>query len=310
MSISYKHIWVTKTLYQAGERGLSLQEINQKWLKTDFSCGEPISRQSFDRWKGQILDLLGVIIDCRRKGGYRYYISNPEVLQRGHLNRWLLDTYSTLNTLSQNIALKDRILTEEIPSSRYFLQDILEAMQESRIIEITYKNFHYRHSYTFPVAPYCIKMFQKRWYMLALSIKDNILRIYNLDRITDLEFTDQNFTLPDDFHAQSYFSSYFGIVHDEKVQIQRIVIRADKNHQHYLRTLPLHDSQKEIFTCEEYADFELYLRPTYDFCMELLRPGAMIRVLEPESLRQRMKTLAQEILDLYHENLKDTVEKS
>lgn len=124
MSISYKHIWVTKTLYQAGERGLSLQEINQKWLKTDFSGGEPISRQSFDRWKGQILDLLGVIIDCRRKGGYRYYISNPEVLQRGHLNRWLLDTYSTLNTLSQNIALKDRILTEEIPSSRYFLQDI------------------------------------------------------------------------------------------------------------------------------------------------------------------------------------------
>lgn len=299
MSISYKQIWVTKILYQAGERGLSFQEINQKWLKTDFSGGEPISRQSFDRWKGQILDLLGVIIDCRRKGGYRYYISNPEALQRGHLNRWLLDTYSTLNTLSQNIALKDRILTEEIPSSRYFLQDILEAMQESRIIKITYKNFHYRNSYTFPVAPYCIKMFQKRWYMLALSIKDNILRIYSLDRITDLEFTDQDFSLPDGFYAQSYFSSYFGVVHNEKVPVQRIVIRADKNHQHYLRTLPLHDSQKEIFTCEEYADFELHLRPTYDFCMELLRPGGMIRVLEPESLRQRMKTLAQEILDEY-----------
>lgn len=83
-------------------------------------------------------------------------------------------------------------------------------------------------------------------------------------------------------------------IHNEKVQILRIVIRADKNHLHYLRTLPIHDSQKEIFTCEEYADFELYLRPTYDFCME--------------HLRHRMKTLALEILDLYHEKPKDTAE--
>ena len=70
---------------------------------------------------------LGVNIDCWLKGGYRYYISNPESLANGELLRWLLDTYSTANTLSQSTSLKDRILVEEIPSSRHFLTDIVEC---------------------------------------------------------------------------------------------------------------------------------------------------------------------------------------
>ena len=37
-----------------------------------------------------------------------------------------------------------------------------------------------------------------------------------------------------------------------------------------MRTLPLHHSQKEIYACDDYADFELALRPTYDFYMKLL----------------------------------------
>ena len=40
----------------------------------------------------------------------------------------LLDTYSTANTLSQSIQLKDRILVEEIPSNRNYLTDIIEAL--------------------------------------------------------------------------------------------------------------------------------------------------------------------------------------
>ncbi|MEE1459116.1 MAG: hypothetical protein U0K51_06610 [Segatella copri] len=47
-------------------------------------------------------------IDCRQNGCYRYYISNSESLGDGLLSRWLLDAYSTANTLSQNTLLKDR----------------------------------------------------------------------------------------------------------------------------------------------------------------------------------------------------------
>ena len=146
---------------------------------------------------------------------YRYYISNPESLANGELSRWLLDTYSTANTLSQSTSLKDRILVEEIPSSRHFLTDIVDAMKGNNIIMATYRNFHYKNSYTFPIAPYCLKMFQKRWYVLALSINEDRLRIYGLDRFENIEITKDHFKFPCDFNAKDYFSSFFGVVIDE-----------------------------------------------------------------------------------------------
>ena len=146
MTTLEKYIWVVNALYRAGSHGLSLKELSDKWERDEsISYGEPLPRQTFNRWKDNILMSLGVNIDCRLKGGYRYYISNPESLANGELLRWLLDTYSTANTLSQNTLLKDRILVEEIPSSRHFLTDIVDAMKGNNIIMATYRNFHYKN---------------------------------------------------------------------------------------------------------------------------------------------------------------------
>ena len=300
MTTLEKYIWVVNALYRAGNRGLSLKELSDKWERDEsVSYGEPLPRQTFNRWKDNILMSLGVNIDCRLKGGYRYYISNPESLANGELSRWLLDTYSTANMLSQNTSLKARILVEEIPSSRHFLTDIVDAMKGNNVIMATYRNFHYKNSYTFPIAPYCLKMFQKRWYVLALSINEDRLRIYGLDRLENVELTTERFSMPKDFNAKEYFSTFFGIVTDENVAIERIVIRAYKQHQQYVRSLPIHSSQKELYACDAYADFELRLRPTYDFIMELLHAGEMIKVIEPKSLRHTMKEWAKSLWELY-----------
>ena len=300
MSILNKYIWIVNTLYQAGERGLSLKELNEKWIHNeDLSYGEPIPRQTFDRWKGNILDLLGIIIECHTKGGYRYYIENPEVLTNGELSRWLFDTYATANTLSKHTALYNRILVEEIPSSKNFLAPIINAMKDNITLALTYKSFSSNKEYSFPICPYCLKMFQKRWYMLALSVNENKLRVYALDRIVNVLLTEEHFTIPKDFDAKTYFSSYFGIILEETIKEQRIILRAYKPHQNYLRTLPLHPSQKEIYTCDAYADFELFLRPTYDFVMELLHAGALVEVLEPDSLRQQMYSWVKDLWNMY-----------
>lgn len=300
MTTLEKYIWVVNVLYKAGDIGLSLKELSEKWcLDEEMSRGEPLSRQTFDRWKGNILMTLGVDIDCRLRGGYRYYIKNPGNLRDGGLCRWLLDTYSTANTLSHNMGLKDRILVEKMPSSRDFLTDIIEAMKENRVVSLTYRNFHRSESFTFTVAPYCLKMCQKRWYLLALSVNEERVRIYALDRMECVAVTEERFSLPADFDAEAYFSTFFGVVLDDSVPVERIVLRADSSHQHYLRTLPLHESQREIFTCDDHADFELTLRPTYDFCMELLRVGSMIEVLEPQSLRHEMHKWAKELWEMY-----------
>lgn len=153
MSLIQKYIWVVKTIYSA-ER-ITLKELNKLWQNNvDLSGGMSLSRQTFDRWKGGILDIFGIIIDCEQRGCYNYFIANPEALRDGEIRMWLLDTYGTVDALSSSLSLHDRIITDDIPSSRNYLTTILEAMKSNSILRITHKSFGEVRNNTFCVEPY------------------------------------------------------------------------------------------------------------------------------------------------------------
>lgn len=298
MSLILKYIWVVKTIHRAGR--ITLKELNEKWrANVDLSRGEDLPRQTFDRWKGGILDLFGILIDCEQRGGYHYYIANPKELSEGKLRTWLLNTYGTAETLSSNLSIHDRILTENIPSSQDHLSTVLEAMKSNNTLHITFKAFTMKEPKRFLVEPYCVKMSAQRWYMLARNTEHKNLRLYSLDRIEAVEISNTCFVLPDDFNAKDYFAEFFGIVLDESVPLQTIILRADKYHQNYMRTLPLHPTQREIFACDDYADFELKLRPTYDFYMKLMSFGNMIKVLEPKNLQEEICKWLENTIEMY-----------
>lgn len=298
MSLILKYIWVVKTIHRAGR--ITLKELNEKWrANVDLSRGEDLPRQTFDRWKSGILDLFGILIDCEQRGGYHYYIANPKELSEGKLRTWLLNTYGTAETLSSNLSIHDRILTENIPSSQDHLSTVLEAMKSNNTLHITFKAFTMKEPKRFLVEPYCVKMSAQRWYMLARNTEHKNLRLYSLDRIEAVEISNTRFVLPDDFNAKDYFAEFFGIVLDESVPLQTIILRADKYHQNYMRTLPLHPTQREIFACDDYADFELRLRPTYDFYMKLMSFGNMIKVLEPKTLQEEICKWLENTIEMY-----------
>ena len=298
MSLILKYIWVVKTIHRAGR--ITLKELNEKWrANVDLSRGEDLPRQTFDRWKGGILDLFGILIDCEQRGGYHYYIANPKELSEGKLRTWLLNTYGTAETLSSNLSIHDRILTENIPSSQDHLSTVLEAMKSNNMLHITFKAFTMKEPKRFLVEPYCVKMSAQRWYMLARNTEHKNLRLYSLGRIEAVEISNTRFVLPDDFNAKDYFAEFFGIVLDESVPLQTIILRADKYHQNYMRTLPLHPTQREIFACDDYADFELKLRPTYDFYMKLMSFGNMIKVLEPKTLQEEICKWLENTIEMY-----------
>ena len=147
------------------------------------------------------------------------------------------------------------------------------------------------------VCPYALKLFHRRWYLLALN-DENQMRIYALDRMTALELTSQNFTMPEDFSPQQYFAEYFGVLTDG-TPMAHVVLRAYGKTPAYLRTLPLHHSQREISTGADYSDFSLDLRPTPDFLGQLLSHGAGIEVREPLALREKMEEMTAEMHKRY-----------
>ena len=276
-----EYIWLVNTIYQA--RSITLAEINEKWLQTEMSEGVPLSRTTFHRHRIAIEEIFGLFIECDKKNGNKYYIGNDYVLREDSVQNWMLSTLNVSNLLSECQSLTHRILLENVPYGGETLQQVIKAMKENRMISLTYRRYGSPDTGSYQLAPYCVKLFHQRWYLLA-CFESGLQSVYAFDRIESVEILEQKFKIDKDFDAADYFSNSYGIVVAENVEVERIVIRAFGYEPYYLRDLPLHHTQREINSTDEYSDFELSLRPTSEFKAQLMSRGQWIEVLEPQSL--------------------------
>ena len=97
---------------------------------------------------------------------------------------------------------------------------------------------------------------------------------------------------------EGYFAEYYGITTDD-TPMAHVVIRAYGHVPNYLRTLPLHASQKEIEHTDEYSDFSYDIRPSVDFVLELMSYTDGLEILEPMELRQEICNNLQASLERY-----------
>lgn len=272
---------------------MTLDELCQRWVDDEVADGNPLSRSSFNRHRDAILDMFGVVIEC--DANYRYYIYNPEVLDDDSVERWMLSTLTVGGVLSDSVSLKDRIILENVPAGEEFLQTIIRAIKQNKRILISYRRFGAESSEK-TIAPYALKLFHQRWYLLAFT--GHHYATYSLDRMLSVTLTEESFEMPEDFSPQQYFAEYFGVLTDE-TPMAHVIVRTYGKTPNYLRTLPLHHSQRELATTDDYTDFSFDIRPTADFIGQLLSYDSGLEVLEPQDLRQKVRQLIANNLKRY-----------
>lgn len=166
-----------------------------------------------------------------------------------------------------------------------------------RQLSICYEDFFGERCDNLLINPYCLKMFKRRWYVLAYVPSTNIIRRFGLDRIQKIKTTENTFKYPKDFSPEEYFRGFFGVVHDaEPLTIQ---LKAYREKPNYLRSLPLHLSQQEVETGTDYAVFEYKIAPTFDFIQEILLHGDQLEVLSPKSFREHVASIIKQMSDFY-----------
>ena len=291
--IFQQYIWLINTLRTY--RRLTFDELNQKWQDSGITDGNALQRSTFNRHRDAIFDMFGIIIDCEPKT-YKYYISNKEVLNDDSIERWLFSTLTVHGVLADSAAVKERMVLENVPAGEQYLDTIIRAIKSNHRLLMGYKKFE-AEGYERVVCPYALKLFRQRWYLLALNDEDH-MRIYALDRVTMMEPTNETFEMPANFSVQDYFSEYFGVLTTD-TPLTHVILRAHKWMPNYLRTLPLHHSQRELESTPDYTDFSYDIRPTSDFLGELLRHSDGIEVLQPLDLREKMRQIIENILKRY-----------
>ena len=302
-----EYIWLVNTIRKAGDDGITFAEINEKWLETELSEGVELARSTFNRHKNSIEDIFGLIIDCNRLNGYRYFISNEEVLGEDSIQNWMLNTLTVNNIIGEALTLQDRILLQPAPVEGDYLKMVIEAMKKSIKLAVDYRKYGDDEPRHLTFEPYCIKLFKQRWYILghfhrnAIADRPEVdyFGVFSFDRILNMSLTDDKFQIDPSFNAQAYFEECFGVLVNDDTVAQRIVIRVFGDERFYVRDLPIHKSQRVIGQGEDYTDFELFMRPTIDLSTHFVSRSFLIKVLEPQWLADEIHHMHMQAVLMY-----------
>ena len=298
-----KYIWLVQTFIRAGEDGLSLQEISDKW---ESRFDSQYSRRTFNNHRKDVEDVFGIYIDCNRRTN-RYFIEYSEdVADENAESAWLINTFTVGKVLSMGRQrLSGRVAVENIPSGHQHLTSVMEAMTDNHEIVIGYRKYSSTEAERLTLQPYAVKESAKRWYMIAYCVERQGLRVYGLDRVQYLEITDRCYKMPRGFDVDELFATSFGIYLPEQ-RAQKIVFRTSAKEAKYLRDLPLHSSQCEEESDQDHVTFSIFVcakdkngKFYNDLIMELCRYGSRIEVLSPEDVREAVATELKKAASMY-----------
>ena len=286
-----RNIWILSELYQH-PKGLTYKEFAERWERSSVNIRQTtLPKRTFADCLRAIEEAFDISISSDARNGYRYCIIDRDWLEKDTVKDWLLSAFAMNGLLQDARGLRDRVMCEEAPSGNAFLTELLEAMKESRIVQLAYKDYYGESIRQVELQPYIVRLFRQRWYVVG-KVRGAAIQRFSLDRIVRLDITERQFQLPRDFSAKAYFEGAFGIiVEPEEYDVETIRLKAyDVNHRReYLRSLPLHHSQRETEQAPDYSVFELRLAPTYDFVQAILAMGDEVEVLAPAYVRQEIK---------------------
>lgn len=255
-----------------------------------------ISKRTFQRDLNDIRSIYNIDIECHPSTN-KYYIENnvaPDVNER------ILEAFDTFNALNISDRISNNIHFEKRrPQGTENLHGLLHAINNKVQISFSYHKFWEDGASVRKAEPYALKEFKNRWYVLAKDLKDNQVKSFALDRLKDLETTKIKFQLPDNFDVNEHYKYSFGIISPDDSKPEEVILSFEPFQGKYIKTLPLHETQKVLVDNEKELRIKLKLFVTLDFTMELLSYGSKVKVISPLTLVDEIKSALSESLANY-----------
>lgn len=276
-------VWILEELRKSGSDGLTLAELNSRMLKRT-NGKEGLTRSTLTRRRKEIKRLFGVNIESPDK--MHYIIMNLEHLSLDTLANDLLasvqeylflDTYRDLGSLIQPMEIRNGI---------EFLHDIGDALRYKKKLKIRYRKSPDVEAYDAVVHPYCLKASLGRWYLFGYKENNSNgkdVQSFALDRTINISVMTDSFVPNPNFDPVMYFYDSFGVwVDKEEYPVRDFTIAVTPQVANYLRTLPLHHSQREHSEKDSDGNvlFSYHISPTPDFMGALYSWGDKLKILE------------------------------
>jgi len=261
-------------------------------VKTRIAFGDSVgvSKSTIRRDLKEIRDKFYIQINYS-KADNGYYISDDEGLSDIEM---MLEPLNLLSVLHLDKKLPDFVLTEKRKSrGMEHLPSLIHAIKNSLVTEFFYIKYDSSPQRTRRVAPYALKEFKGRWYLLAAEIEgrpeeQESIKTWGLDRIQDLYVTGSHFWKKYGHNVGEKFAHSFGIFSDEDKEVEEVILSFTPQGGKYNESFPLHESQEILIDNDCEFRIRLKVKITYDFIMELLSQCQSMKVIAPVHLRNKL----------------------
>ena len=280
---------------------MTLKEINESYQYSSIYEGGDILPRTFLRYKDFIEENFPCYIEFNaRTGKYELHRHKGLYGEDDSLFDYLLSAYHIEGMTELALKHRDKIMLTEAPTGVENVQIILEAIDKKKGIECDYYSFNKKTVKHQLLIPYFLRTWEQRWYLVAEPDNHHHGQsVFALERMDNIRLKKEEMLPSKKITADEFFDGSFGVNHSDDQKPERILIKVYNTQVEYVRALPIHESQKEIETTDEWSIFEYRLVPCFNFYQQLLWHRERLEVLEPLYIREEMKKTIEKMLDCY-----------
>lgn len=173
------------------------------------------------------------------------------------------------------------------------LGKMVKAVVDRNKISFDHQNFWQTATKRINLYPHLLKQYQNRWYVFG-CYPNGEFRSFGLERISNLKVLSDTFK-PKMKKPKDAFHEIVGLVYSIS-EVQNVVLSYTAEQGKYIKTQPIHSSQKILNDDEIELRIQIRVRPNYELQEQILKQGERVKVLEPEWLKEEIKDRLKEAL--------------
>jgi predicted DNA-binding transcriptional regulator YafY len=189
----------------------------------------------------------------------------------------------------------------ELLKGMEWLDIIYKAIIDRQVVRVTYRSFKARAESDLIFYPHLLKEYRNRWFLLGTHKAAKDILTLALDRIEGITpMPDEIFREQKAFDPYEYFQPIVGVTRNVGQPPVLITFWASKFHAPYIRTKPIHHTQRLVEEDKDGSVFSIEVIPNFELERELLGFGEGLKVLSPSRMVRIIRKRTQLMHDMYH----------
>ena len=226
-----------------------------------------------------------------------------------------LDTFEWLDSLKKRLDIKEHRRIIQFDSNPYFegrnlIGSLFTAISNKQVLALKYHTFKDPQVKEVVVYPYLLKEYNNRWFLIV-GVEDGTILNFALDRIDDFKPMPHIDYIEPDEDLESRFDDIVGVTLFKDKPTEDILLWVNEEGYQYVKTKPLHGSQRDVKGEEDKTMREKYpalqggrffrLQCILNYELEQLLMSKMnqLVVLEPATLKDSLINRIKKMDSLY-----------